>query len=112
MMSAQCPPTSAFLEALENVVLVCSSFLRASTWGRQSMNSCSSGWHRKPRSGKTGWSGCRDSPMEGTVNVQLAETELAELEDWLGRHCSARPCSDSENRRRPPPCLLVSRTIV
>jgi hypothetical protein len=53
---------------LENVALAYSSFLRASTWGRQSRNSCSSGWRRKQRGGKTGWSGCRcDSLVEGSA---------------------------------------------
>jgi hypothetical protein len=35
-----------------------SSFRRASISGQQLTNSCSSGWHRKHRSGKTGWCGC------------------------------------------------------
>ena len=34
------------------------SFLRASMLRQQLTNSCSSGWHRKHRTGKTGWCGC------------------------------------------------------
>ena len=45
---------------------VCSSSRRASTLEMQSMSSCSRGWHRMHRSGKTGWCGCHCETQRDT----------------------------------------------
>ena len=50
---------------LENIAPAYSLSRRTSMSGRQSTNSCSSGWHRKHRSGKTGSNGCHcETPQD------------------------------------------------
>ena len=65
-MSARCRSTSENSRKVESTVLACSLFLRALTWEQQSRNFCSSGSHRRHRSGETGWRGCRFETHQDT----------------------------------------------
>ncbi len=64
------PVTSVPSRTAENIAPAYSLFRRASTWGQQSKNSSSSGSHRKLRSGKTDWCGCRSEKSGGMRSSQ------------------------------------------